>query len=63
MKLLSLLTLTALFSITACSHHKGEKACCAKAKAKEEKVTCEKPETKKDAQKACCKDDSCKKKS
>lgn len=59
MKLLSFLTLTALLSITSCSHHM--KDCCKKAAA--EKVSCEKPECKDETKKSCCTDDHCKKKS
>jgi hypothetical protein len=50
MKLLSYLTLSALLTISACSH--GPKSCCAKKDA----VSC----TKDDCQKACCsKDKKC----
>lgn len=52
MKLLSFLTLTALLSISACSHHHKGHDCCGK----KEKVSCEK----KDCKKACCdKDKKC----
>lgn len=56
MKLLSIITLAALFSITACSHK--SKACCAKKEAEScskehKKACCEKKETKE------CKDGSC----
>ena len=55
MKLLSLLTLTALLSVTACSHHR--KSCCAG----KEKVSCCKEKCdKKDAKK--CDGQSCEKK-
>jgi hypothetical protein len=74
MKLLSLVTLTALLSLTACSHYK--KSCCADTAAKAtcteencKKACCDKEKkcadgscTKTDA-KTCCADDSCKKKS
>lgn len=63
MKMLSLLTLSAMLSFTACSHmggghahHKGEmKACCKEKKAccKEKKACC-KPDAKKE-----CKDGHC----
>lgn len=74
MKLLSLVTLTAMLSLTACSHHK--KSCCADKAAKAsctqencKEASCDKEKkcadgscTKTEA-KACCSDDSCKKKS
>jgi hypothetical protein len=51
MKLLSLVTLTAMLSLTACSHHK--KSCCADKGAA---TSC----TKEDCKKACCdKDKKC----
>ena len=51
MKLLSLVTLTAMLSLTACSHHK--KSCCADKAAQ---VTC----TEENCKKACCvKDKKC----
>lgn len=72
MKLISYLTLTALLSISACSHHK--KSCCGD---KKEAVSCTKEKCDKpccDKDKKCsdgscakdqadCKDESCKKKS
>ena len=75
MKLLSLVTLTAMLSLSACSHHK--KSCCADkaaAKASCAQENCAKPCCDKDKKcadgscakeekKDCCKDnDSCKKK-
>lgn len=74
MKLLSLLTLSALLTVTACSHHK--KSCC-DHKSKEQmsctKDKCDKPccdKEKKCADGSCtkeekkmCEGDSCKKKS
>lgn len=52
MKLLSLLTLTALLSITACSHHK--KSCCAgKDKTSCSKESCDKKDAKKCDGKSC----------
>lgn len=58
MKLLSLLTLTALLSVTACSHHghrhsccKKEKQCCSKEGKKEMKCDGEKCERKKSEKK------------
>jgi hypothetical protein len=47
MKFLSLMTMTALLSITACSHH-GKKACG-------DKTSCSKEEGKK----ACCQKEKC----
>jgi hypothetical protein len=62
MKTLSLLTLTALLSVAACSH--GQKSCCAR---KEAKACCSKESCPKD-QKCCatekkCDDGSCARKS
>ena len=59
MKLLSLLTLSALLSISACSHCKKEKSCCSKG----EKMSCDKDkkDCKGDSMKDC-QDESCKKK-
>ena len=70
MKVLSFLTLSALLTISACSHHK--KSCCAgKDQMSCAKESCDKPccdKDKKCADGSCakpkdCKDDSCKKKS
>jgi hypothetical protein len=72
MKILSFLTLTAVLSLSACSHH--QKACCAG----KEKMSCAKDSCKKDSckkekkcadgscskkEKKACADDSCHKKS
>jgi hypothetical protein len=59
MKVLSYLTLAALLSITACSHHKK----CTKEDCKMEKDhKCDDGSCKKDEKKACCSGDSCHKK-
>jgi hypothetical protein len=73
MKVLSYLTLTALLSISACSHHKGKACCDTKEKMSCTKENCDKPCCKdkkctdgscaKEEKKACCAPDSCQKKS
>lgn len=66
MKVLSFLTLTALLTISACSHHHKKSCCGDKEKMscdKDKKCSdesCAKPKT---TEKKDCKDDSCHKKS
>ncbi len=75
MKLLSYITLSALLTITACSHHKKDHSCCGKdkeqmmcTKEKCDKPCCDKEKKCSDGsctkdEKKMCEGDSCKKKS